>query len=152
MGTESLAPYCDWFSSTSVPNSGNDWLGENLSGFSDSNYDKACNKAIFTLPNATDFKENYQETLKIYAEELPAIPLYTYPQVAASHVDLSGFSLDPSAQNWLWNIEELYIVGQSQIIITNTPSPTTTLTPHPSSPAPTNTATPEDSYPNPTPD
>ena len=152
MGTESLATHCEWFSSTSIPTSGNDWRGENLSGFSDNNYDKACNQAIFTLPNATDFEENYQKTFKIYAEELPSIPLYTYPQVAVSHVDLNGFSLDPSAQNWLWNIEELYIVGRSQSIITNTPSPTITLTPNPSEPAPANTATPEDSYPNPTPE
>lgn len=160
VGTENLMPHCEWFSSTSIPDSSNDWFGENLSGFSNSTYDEACKKANFTLPNAQDFEENYQETLRIYAEELPSIPLFAYPQVSASHIDLSGFSLDPSAQNWLWNIEELYIVGQSQPVITNTPAPTITLTPNPSSSTPTNTAapssstptntaTPEDSYPNP---
>ncbi len=149
MGTESLVPHCDWFSRISIPDFGNDWFGENLSGFSNSNYDEACNKAIFTLPNAQDFVQNYQKTLSIYAEELPSIPLYAYPQLAASHVDLSGFSLNPSAQNWLWNIEEIYIVGKAQMPITNTPLPKATSTLATSSP-PINTATSEPSYPNPT--
>ncbi len=140
MGTESLAPRCDWFSTISIPNFGNDWIGENLSGFSNSTYDKACHQAMFTLPNAQDFAENYQKTLSIFAQELPAIPLYTYPQVAASHADLSGFSLNPSVQNWLWNIEELFIVGQAQITVTSTPPPEATPTSAPSYPNPTNTS------------
>ena len=106
MGTESLVPRCDWFTTASIPNLGNDWVGENLSGFSNKIYDIACKNASFTLPNDSTYKENYQETLAIYAEELPAIPLYPYLRVTASRADFCGFDLNPSSKNPLWNVEE----------------------------------------------
>ena len=106
MGSESIIPRCDWFSSASIPSAANDWIGENLSGFSNKAYDKACQNASFTLPNAPAFTQYYQETLSIYAEELPAIPLYPYLRVAASRADLCGFELDSTSTSPLWNIEE----------------------------------------------
>ncbi|MBT3187659.1 MAG: hypothetical protein HN736_17415 [Anaerolineae bacterium] len=152
MGTESIAPRCDWFSSASLPNAENDWLGENLSGYSSKKYDEACQKASFTLPNAPSFEQNYRETLSIYAEELPAIPLYPYLRVAASRVNLKGFSLDPSAKTWLWNIEEIVISVIAQEVATNPPPVEKTSTPIPSSSAPTaaptKTPTKKPSYPN----
>ena len=106
MGTESIIPHCDWFSVASIPNADNDWVGTNLSSYNNPDYDKACQNASFTLPNAPSFEENYRETLRIYAEELPAIPLYPYLRVAASRADFCGFNLDPSSKSPLWNIEE----------------------------------------------
>ena len=106
MGTESLIPRCDWFSSASIPNADNDWVGANLSGYSNPDYDEACQNAAFIFPYAPFFEENYQKTLRIYAEELPAVPLYPYLRVAASRADLCGFSLNPSSKSPLWNIEE----------------------------------------------
>jgi len=106
IGTESIVPRCDWFSTASIPNLGNDWVGENLSGYSNTDYDEACQKASFTLPNAPSFEQNYQETFSLYAEGLPAIPLYPYLRVAAARADLCGFALDPSAVSPLWNLEE----------------------------------------------
>jgi len=107
MGSESLVPRCDWFSSASIPKAENDWVGENLSGYSSRTYDEACQAARFTLPGEPSFVQNYQETLALYAAELPAIPLYPYLRIAASRADLCSFSLDPSAQSPLWQIEEL---------------------------------------------
>ncbi|RLD05117.1 MAG: hypothetical protein DRI32_04580, partial [Chloroflexi bacterium] len=107
MGSESLIPRCDWFSTDAIPNAENDWTGENLSGYSSVAYDDACQKAAFTFFGEPSFVQNYQDTLALYAAELPAIPLYPYLRVAASRPDLCGFSLDPSAQSPLWSIERL---------------------------------------------
>ena len=106
MGTESIIPRCDWFSSASISNAANDWVGENVSGYSNTDYDEACQNASFSLPNEPLFQRDYQETLALVAEELPAIPLYPYLRVAASHPDLCVFSLDPSSKSPLWNVEK----------------------------------------------
>ncbi len=105
MGTESIIPRCDWFSTESIPSLANDWIGENLSGYSNNAYDTACESASFTLPNAAAFQENYHETLTIYAEDLPIIPLYPYLRVAASRTNLLGFSLNANTKSPLWNVE-----------------------------------------------
>ena len=107
IGSESLIPRCDWFSTAAIPNATNDWGGENLSGYSNAMYDEACQIASFTFPGEPTFEKNYRETLAIYAEDLPAIPLYSYLSFSASRPDLCNFSLDPSAQTPLWQIEEL---------------------------------------------
>ncbi|MCP4142932.1 MAG: hypothetical protein GY755_22030 [Chloroflexi bacterium] len=148
MGSESLVPQCNWFNTDSIPNAANDWFGANLSGFSNKEYDQACNKATFSLSNEADFEKNYQETLTLYAAELPSIPLYPYLRIAASSVDLLGFSLDPSAKNTLWTIEEFDIFKAVEAPTTNPPAVEERATPLPTSPAPPKTPTPEASYPN----
>ena len=153
MGSESLVPQCDWFSTDSIPNAANDWFGANLSGFSNKVYDQACNKATFSLSNEPDFERNYQETLALYAQEFPSIPLYPYLQMAASSADFLGFSLDPSVKNILWNIEE-FELSHYEIVTPPSMTPVSpeeteeTSTPAPSSPIPTKTPTQEPSYPN----
>jgi len=106
MGTEGNIPRCEWFSTASIPNAANGWRGENISGFSNKAYDEACDQASYKLPNEPLFRETYQNTLTVYAEELPAIPLYPYLRVAASRPDFCGFSLDATVESPLWNIEE----------------------------------------------
>lgn len=105
MGSESLVPRCDWFTTASIPDEENDWQGTNLSGYSNNDYDTACAKASFALPYTRDFLEGYQKTLALYAENLPAVPLYSYMNFAASHPKLSGFTLEAGTQNLLWSIE-----------------------------------------------
>jgi peptide/nickel transport system substrate-binding protein len=107
IGSASLLPRCDWFGTNAIPNAKNDWVGENLSGYSNKRYDTACQNATFTLPGETSFEENYQKTLALYTEELPAIPLYPYLRIAVSRPDLCGFSLNPSEETFLSQIENL---------------------------------------------
>lgn len=105
MGSESLRPRCDWFSTNAIPNAKNDWQGANISGYSSSDYDEACQTAAFSLPNSNLYQSSYQKTLAIYAKDLPAVPIYPYLSFAAARPDLSGFIMDASAQNPLWSIE-----------------------------------------------
>ncbi len=105
MGSESLTPRCDWFTTEAIPNEENDWFGANLSGYSNPDYDALCQRALHSLPGDTTYSHSYQQTLAIYSEDLPAIPLYPYLRVTASRPDMCGFDLDPTVQSPLWNIE-----------------------------------------------
>ncbi len=106
MGNESLLPQCDWFTSDAISTAKNDWFGANLSGYSNPDFDTACQSAQHSLQGETAFTTNYQQTLAIYAEDLPAIPLYPYLRVAAARADMCGFDLDPTALSPLWNVAE----------------------------------------------
>ena len=106
MGNEGLLPQCDWFMSDDIPNAENDWVGANLSGYRNDEFDASCQSAQHSLHGEVDFEKNYQQTLAIYTEDLPAIPLYPYLRVAAARADMCGFDLDPTAQSSLWNVAE----------------------------------------------
>lgn len=106
MGNDSLLPQCDWFMSDAVPNAENGWVGANLSGYRNPEFDSACLAAQHSLPGEVNFIPNYQQTLAIYSEDLPAIPLFPYLRVAAARPDMCGFDLDPTAQSALWNVAE----------------------------------------------
>lgn len=106
LGNDSLLPQCDWFMSSAVPNAENDWVGANLSGYRSDEFDSACIDAQYSLRGDVDFVPNYQRTLAIFSEDLPAIPLYPYLRVAAARPDMCGFNLDPTVQSPLWNVAE----------------------------------------------
>lgn len=106
MGNESLLPQCDWFMSNAIPTAENGWVGANLSGYRSEDFDAACVSAQFSLRGEVDFASKYQQTLALYAADLPAIPLYPYLSVAAARPDMCGFDLDPTAQSTLWNVAE----------------------------------------------
>lgn len=104
MGVSDLQPPCDWFTSQEVPSAANSWIGTNLSGYKSETYDAACRAAKAALPDDKPYAESYRQTQVIFADELPAIPLFYRLRVAAARPDLCGFALDPTA-NPLWNIE-----------------------------------------------
>ena len=106
MGNEGLLPQCDWFMSDAIPNAENGWVGANLSGYRSEDFDAACVSAQHNLRGEVDFSPNYQQTLAIYAEDLPAIPLYPYLSIAAARADMCGFDLDPTVESALWNVAE----------------------------------------------
>ena len=106
MGNQSLLPRCDWFMSDAIPNAENNWFGANLSGYRNEDFDSACLSAQHSLRGEVDFEPNYQQTLAIYAEDLPAIPLYPYLKIAAARADMCGFDLDPTVESPLWNVAE----------------------------------------------
>ena len=104
MSTDEVLPPCDWFMSTEIPNAGNRWIGTNITGFKDPQYDAACHGAALALPGEQPYAEAYQGAQAVFAAELPAIPLYYRLKVAAARADVCHFDLDPSA-NPMWNIE-----------------------------------------------
>ena len=104
MSTDEVLPPCDWFMSSEIPNAGNHWIGTNVTGFKNPEYDAACHGAALALPGEAAYDEAFQEAQAVFADELPAIPLYYRLKVAAARADVCHFDLDPSA-NPMWNIE-----------------------------------------------
>lgn len=103
IGTE---PPCGWFMSSQVPTLANKWLGVNISGYANADYDAQCRKAQNSLPASQDYKDAYAAVQTIFANDLPSIPLYMRIKAAATRRDMCNFSLDAFAVNDLWNIEE----------------------------------------------
>jgi len=93
IGVNSIEPQCGWFTTSQIPNESNNWVGTNISGFSDPDFDAACDQAIQVLPDEPEYTL-HQQAQAIFASTLPSIPLYMRLKVAAAREDLCGFTLD----------------------------------------------------------
>lgn len=85
----------------------NGWQGVNVSGWSNEAYDAACRAARLLLPGQPGYVEAHQEAMRIFARELPAMPLFTRMRLATTTPDVLNFRLDPTQPSELWNAHEL---------------------------------------------
>jgi peptide/nickel transport system substrate-binding protein len=88
-----------------VPDAANNWVGTNVSGYSNPVFDAACLSSEQTLPDDPFHAAAYAQVQSIFATDLPVIPLYWRVKTAATRPGLCNFSLDPTAASNLWNIE-----------------------------------------------
>lgn len=108
LGVDSSEPPCGWFSTSSIPSEANLWSGTNVTGFSNEEYDAACQAGQSALQEDESYLSAYRQSQIILADQLPAIPLFSRLHIAATRPDLCGFDLDPSARS-LWNAEAFEI-------------------------------------------
>ncbi|HEX7393837.1 MAG TPA: peptide ABC transporter substrate-binding protein [Anaerolineaceae bacterium] len=102
-GSQSL---CTLYQTSQIPTAKNNWLGANITGYSNSNFDDTCQKAIQTRPDQPDYAKLNQAAESLFAQELPVIPLYFRLKIAATRPDFCGLdTLDATARSGLWNIE-----------------------------------------------
>ena len=106
MGVNSIEPPCNWFTSGEIPSEDNMWLGTNISGYSNVEYDTACRTALLSLPEEPTYINSYRQTQIILSTDLPAIPLYYRLQIAATRPEICHFDFDATA-NPLWNVESI---------------------------------------------
>ena len=104
IGVNSLEPQCGWFTTSQIPNDANHWVGTNISGYQNPQFDSACTKALQALPIDPGYAF-HQEAQAIFASDLPSIPLYLRLKVGATRPDFCGFTLDPSSSSALADIE-----------------------------------------------
>lgn len=104
LGTNGIEPPCGWFTSSEIPTQANAWVGTNVSGYRNAEYDAACRAAQLALPGEQDYLDAYRNTQVLFSNELPAIPLFYRLRIAAARPEVCHFDLDPTA-NPLWNIE-----------------------------------------------
>jgi peptide/nickel transport system substrate-binding protein len=107
IGSAGTEPACSWFLTNQVSTRTNKWVGLNVSGYSNADYDASCQKAMKILPDQDGYKDAYAQTQAIFANDLPSVPLYMRIKVAATRRDMCNFTLDAFSINDLWNIEEL---------------------------------------------
>ena len=105
MGSTGIETPCDWYTSSEIPNAANNWVGTNVSGYNNPDFDAACLAAQQSLPDDPNHAAAYAQAQSIFAQDLPVIPLYWRVETAAARADLCQFSLDPTATSSLWNIE-----------------------------------------------
>jgi peptide/nickel transport system substrate-binding protein len=101
-------PPCQLYLSSQIPSQENGWAGYNVPGFIDEEYDLACNAALQSLPGMPEYREFHLQAQRLFAQQLPVVPLYLGLRVAATRPDLQGFILDPTATSEMWNIEEFH--------------------------------------------
>jgi peptide/nickel transport system substrate-binding protein len=97
-------PQCNWFTTAQTPKESNNWVGVNVSGFSNPEFDAACTQALQVLPSEPEYT-SHQQAQSIFASEIPSIPLYMRLRIAATRSGFCGFALDASSQYALADLE-----------------------------------------------
>jgi peptide/nickel transport system substrate-binding protein len=104
-----VQPPCFLYTSAEVPGPYPEypkgWGGANAPGFSDPQYDLACRTALNSLPDWESHRNAHHQAQAIFAEQLPALPLYLHRSGVIMRPDMCGVSMDPSADSQLWDIE-----------------------------------------------
>lgn len=98
---------CTWLTEAQIPRISNRWLGLNVSGYANPDFDLLCRRAGRTLPDQPEHAAAYAQMQTIFANDLPFLPLYMRIKAAATRRDLCNLRLDPFTINDLWNLEDL---------------------------------------------
>lgn len=106
-----LQPPCQYFTSSQIPGPYPDfplgWGGMNAAGYSSLAFDQACQTARTTLTELPEHQQAHFQAQAVFAEDLPAIPLYTRYRVFISRADLCHLSDASGVEIMLWNLESL---------------------------------------------
>lgn len=80
------------------------WGNVNVSGWADAEFEAPCNAALNALPGTDAYRDAHEQALRVWAQQVPMIPLFNYLKVAAAQPAVSGLQLDPTQPSELWNI------------------------------------------------
>ena len=110
-----VEPSCDLYLTEAIPGEGINiytgeeftygWGGWNETGYSNPEYDLACNTAMQSLPGQDAYYDNHIKAQEIFGRDLPVVPLYLRLKLAATRPDMCNFIMDPTANSEMWNIE-----------------------------------------------
>ena len=81
----------------------------NETGFSDADFDAACNAALASLPGTPEYEAGHREAIRIWTEQVPIMPLFLRLKVAAARPGVQNLIVDPTQSSELWNIYEIDI-------------------------------------------
>ena len=109
IGWQSAIPeVCGTWFSNRVSGTGNNWTGENFSGFASESYDAACERALAAI-DPVQQGEALQIAQDLLNEMLPSIFVAWRPFWFATRPDVVGIKPDASAYGTIWNIEDVAI-------------------------------------------
>jgi peptide/nickel transport system substrate-binding protein len=107
--TAAWQPPCYLYTTAEIPGPYPDfpkgWGGANDSGYSSLEFDQACRGAFTTTPGTPENQAANDKAQEIYNEDVPALPLYWNSDWAVMRPDTCSFTVDPSAESDLWNLE-----------------------------------------------
>lgn len=80
------------------------WSAPNITGWSDSEFDTACQAAQQAFWDSEAYQLQHQTALRRFVEGVPALPLYSNLKIALTSPDVVGLILDPTQPSELWNV------------------------------------------------
>ncbi|MCB8978942.1 MAG: hypothetical protein H6657_16125 [Ardenticatenaceae bacterium] len=83
------------------------WDGLNDTGWRNDEFDAACRQAQRAFRNGPEYVTAHQAAMRLFAEQLPTLPLFPRLQVAATAPYVRNFGLNPTQSSELWNVHEL---------------------------------------------
>ena len=108
-------PPCFLYTSIEIPAADNKWLGTryggvNITGWSNEEYDTACELALAAGLDKDLAVSQNQRMQEILAEQVPVLPLFYHVKTMVSRPDLCGIKLDVTSRSALKDIE-VYILA-----------------------------------------
>jgi peptide/nickel transport system substrate-binding protein len=100
-----ITPPCDLYLSSAIPNDQNPG-GANNTGYSRAEFDAACQRALTALDEGERLAA-HREAQRLFAVDVPSLPLFFRPKAGAALPRVTGFQLDSTAASVLWNVEVL---------------------------------------------
>jgi peptide/nickel transport system substrate-binding protein len=111
-----VEPPCSLYLSSEIPaaypDSPKGWGGVNASGYSNPQYDQACLDALYSLPDTPQHIEKHAEAQAIFAEDLPALPLYWHYRVVIGRPDICGLPVEVVTE-YIFSDLELFNYGET---------------------------------------
>lgn len=103
---------CNFYQGSRMPSADNNWLGVNVGGYENVLFDNACQAVQFMpLDRSGAAQQQVMSAQQLFAEELPAVPLYYRLHLALSSPDICGIIEDGSARTMLQGLETLREAG-----------------------------------------
>jgi len=107
--SNSYEPPCFLYLSSEIPGPYPDfprgWGGANASGYQNAEYDLACRTAMTSLSDDPQYTANHRRAQEIFANDLPAFPLYMRLKLVAARPDMCGYQVEAGSNSALWNLE-----------------------------------------------
>ena len=104
-------PPCDLYITNEIPGAYPEfppgWGGMNAAGYSRAAYDQACAEALNSLADQPVHAQAHAQAQALFAEDLPALPLYWHVRLLVTRPDLCGISPAPLADGLFANLEQV---------------------------------------------
>lgn len=103
---------CNLFTSSEIPGAypehSKGWGGGNATGYSNPDFDAACNIAQTSPPDSEETSQANQDALAIFIEDVPVLPLYFQRDVVLVRPEIQG--LENGTFPLFWNLETYFRV------------------------------------------
>lgn len=100
---------CQLYETGQIPTASTDWIGANVTGYSSSAFDTACDASRLSLPGQPGYSDGLNTAQAIFSADLPAIPVYQPLRVAAFRSDVCGITVDATSRSIFWQIEKIHM-------------------------------------------
>ncbi len=101
----SVESLCTLAGSGDISGEANGWSGNNLSGYSNPQFDAICADVHASLPGTPEYTTSRQSALVIFSNGLPVLPLFLYSNFTLARPDLTGIATGFGQASELQNIE-----------------------------------------------